>query len=67
MGFKKALIVVKIVMPLLFLGMGLFIVLNPEKLGQAQGANHVLGYLLLGYAVFRGFRVWQELKSHNAE
>lgn len=53
-------------MPLLFLGIGVYCLFFPEKVKLDPQYSKMFGFMLIAYAIFRGYRALKALKEDQS-
>lgn len=64
-GLKKVLLYLRVVMPILFIFIGVYCLVRPENIQLEPQYSKLLGYLVIAYGAFRGFRAYKALKDDN--
>jgi hypothetical protein len=52
-------------MPVIFLSIGIYCLLFPEKVKLEIQYSRLFGFILIGYGIFRGYRAWKDLKNEK--
>ncbi|MBX9852357.1 MAG: hypothetical protein K2X86_11450 [Cytophagaceae bacterium] len=62
---KKAILYLRMVFPIFFIGIGVFCILNIDKIDLDPFMTKLFGYASILYGVFRGIRAVKALRSED--
>ena len=62
---KKAILYLRMVFPLFFIAIGVFCILNLEKINLDPAMAKLFGYAAIIYGIFRGYRSIKALRSQD--
>lgn len=62
-SFKKLLVILRIVMPILFILIGLYCLVFPEKIQLEPQFARMFAYIVIAYGLLRGYRAYRSIKG----